>query len=96
MSDLLTEIENMRREMNDRGHKLAAGLQDVERMIDIIRNGAVQQIKGVTYRWEIANAEIAGELQALNKLLTGRVEAEEPPALEERFSPPRYLREAAE
>jgi hypothetical protein len=96
MSDLLDQIEQMRRDMNDRGHQLAAGLQDVERMIDIIRSGAVQQIRGVTYRWEIANAEIVGELQKLHGLMTGRVEPEQPPAIDERFTAPRYLREAAE
>jgi hypothetical protein len=96
MSDLLTQIEEMRREMNDRGHQLAAGLQDVERMIDIIRSGAVQQIRGVSYRLEIANAEIAGELEKLHSLLTGRVEPEQPPSIEERFTMPRYLSEAAE
>jgi hypothetical protein len=95
MSDLLDQIEQMRRDMNDRGHQLAAGLQDVERMVEIVRNGAVSQIRGVSYRLEIANAEILGELQKLHGMLIGR--QEEPPALEERFTPPRYLhKEAAE
>jgi hypothetical protein len=97
MSDLIDQIEAMRREMNERGHRLAAGLQDVERMISIIRDGAVTQIRGVTYRLEIANAEIAGELEKLHGLLVGKLETEEPPSIEERFTPPRYLqKEAAE
>jgi hypothetical protein len=82
--------------MNDRAHKLAAGVQDLERMIAVTRDGAIQQIRGVSYRLEIANAEIVGELRKLHEIMVGRVEAEEPPALEERFMAPRYLREAAE
>jgi hypothetical protein len=82
--------------MNDRAHQLAAGVQDLERMISVTRDGAIQQIRGVSYRLEIANAEIVGELRKLHEIMTGRVEAEKPPALEERFSMPRYLSEAAE
>ena len=96
MSDLLDQIEQMRRDMNDWAHQLAAGVQDLERMISVTRDGAIQQIRGVSYRLEIANAEIVGELRKLHEIMVGRVAAEEPPALEERFSMPRYLQEAAE
>lgn len=94
MNDL-QQLENLRQEMIDRGHRLAAGLQDLDRMIAVTRDGAMNQIRGVIYRLEIANAEIDGELQRLHAMLTGRGQAEAP-ALEERFTPPRYLQEAAE
>jgi hypothetical protein len=97
MSELLDQIEQMRRDMNDRAHRIAAGVQDIERMIAVTRDGAIQQIRGVTYRLEIANAEIVGELRKLHELMLGRVEADEAPAIEDRFTAPRYLqREAAE
>jgi hypothetical protein len=80
--------------MNDRAHQLAAGVQDLERMISVTRDGAIQQIRGVSYRLEIANAEIVGELRKLHEIMTGRTEPEQPPALEERFTAPRYLHRA--
>ena len=94
MSDLIRELDAMRQRMIDNGRALETGVSDLERMIEVTRNGAVAQIRAVSYRLETAQSDIAGELQRLHQMMVGNREPEPAPAIEDRFTAPKFLKVA--
>jgi hypothetical protein len=100
--DLIQQIERLRLEMLASGPKLATPLQQIEHHLIHERDATVTHIRHIaSLRYETDNI-VRNEREALRSILVPQPAAVPPPLpqdvpdVEERWAPPRFMREAAE
>lgn len=103
MNDLREQIEAMRQQMLETRPALMDGLHQLEQHLLHEHRTTVEHIQHVRALRKQTAAILRSELEALRETLLPThtpppipVQAQTVPPLEERFSPPRFLTEAAE
>ena len=103
--DLATVIERIRLDLQLGPPTVATNLSEIERYLLWQRDATIGHIRHIHNIRDESEAMIRAELEALRSVLVTppMVPAhvpppipQQPPAIEERFAPPRCLREAAE
>jgi len=96
MNELQAQIEQMHREMVERHPTLADPLRQLEAHLLHVRDATVNHIRHIRALQQQSEAIIRGELEALREVLSPRQVPPPIPDIEERYTRPRFLTEAAE
>lgn len=96
MNELQQQIEEMHRQMVERHPALADPLRQLEAHLIHVRDATVGHIRHIRALQQQSEAIIRGELEALREVLSPRQTPPPIPDIEDRYTRPRFIGEAAE